>query len=212
MKNKLVVIIKSLKVPKIEKTLLFETKFLVPNYSCLQNPWLGVLCPLYSTEFVELPPPRTKFMGMPRSCQHKVDAAMCNLFSLRWETGLTERWWRPVMLAPVMPCVLDSYVAKHHSTLSCQQLNCARVCSLMHTTCPVSSSRTLPSLLALTRTNVHIQNCNLTHWGRVTQICVFNTRLFSLHNILNYAIHRACLRMVLLTDVCRNLTSLWINL
>ena len=51
----------------------------------------------------------------------------------------------------------------------------------------------------------------LTHWGRVTQICV-NTRLFSLHSTLNYAIHRACLRMVLLTDVYRNLTSLWINL
>ena len=39
----------------------------------------------------------------------------------------------------------------------------------------------------------------------------FNTRLFSLHNTLNYAIHRACLRMVLQTDVCRNLTSLWIK-
>ena len=51
-----------------------------------------------------------------------------------------------------------------------------------------------------------------THWGRMTQICVFNTRLFSLHNTLNYAIHRACLRMILLTDVYRNLTSLWINL
>ena len=25
----------------------------------------------------------------------------------------------------------------------------------------------------------------LTHWGRVTRICVFNTRLFSLHNTLN---------------------------
>ena len=36
----------------------------------------------------------------------------------------------------------------------------------------------------------------------------FNTRLVSLHNTLNYAIHRACLRMVLLTDVHRNLTSL----
>ena len=47
---------------------------------------------------------------------------------------------------------------------------------------------------------------------RMTQICVFNTRLFSLHNTLNYAIHRACLRMVLLTEVYRNLTSLWINL
>ena len=35
---------------------------------------------------------------------------------------------------------------------------------------------------------------------RMTQICVFNTRLFSLHNRLNYAIHRSCLRMVLLKD------------
>jgi hypothetical protein len=45
-------------------------KFLVPNYSCLQNSWLGgyrpqipVLCPLSSTEFVE-PPPK-KFLGTP---------------------------------------------------------------------------------------------------------------------------------------------------
>ena len=41
MTNKLVVIINSLKVPKIKKILLYETKFLLPNYSCLQNPWLG---------------------------------------------------------------------------------------------------------------------------------------------------------------------------
>ena len=41
MTNKLVVIINSLKVPKIKKNLLYEIKFLVPNYSCLQNPWLG---------------------------------------------------------------------------------------------------------------------------------------------------------------------------
>ena len=39
--NKLVVIINSLKVPTIKKTLLYEIKFLVPNYSCLRNPWLG---------------------------------------------------------------------------------------------------------------------------------------------------------------------------
>ena len=31
----------SLKVPKIKKSLLYEMKVLVPNYSCLQNPWLG---------------------------------------------------------------------------------------------------------------------------------------------------------------------------
>ena len=55
MTNKLVVIINNLKVPKIKKILLYETKFLVPNYSCLKNPWLGgyrpqipvlsILCP-----------------------------------------------------------------------------------------------------------------------------------------------------------------------
>jgi len=36
--NKLVVNINSLKVPEIKKRLLYEMKFLVPNYSCLQNP------------------------------------------------------------------------------------------------------------------------------------------------------------------------------
>jgi len=38
MTSKLVVIINSLKVPKLKKILLYEMKFLVPNYSCLQNP------------------------------------------------------------------------------------------------------------------------------------------------------------------------------
>jgi len=38
MTNKLVVIMNSLKVPKIKKILLYERKFHVPNYSCLQNP------------------------------------------------------------------------------------------------------------------------------------------------------------------------------
>ena len=38
MTNKLFVIVNSLKVPKIKKLLLYEMKFLVPNYSCLQNP------------------------------------------------------------------------------------------------------------------------------------------------------------------------------
>jgi hypothetical protein len=36
--NKLAVITNSLKVPKIKKILLYEMKFIVPNYSCLQNP------------------------------------------------------------------------------------------------------------------------------------------------------------------------------
>ena len=37
MTNKLVVIINSLKVPKIKEILLYEMKFLVPNYSCLER-------------------------------------------------------------------------------------------------------------------------------------------------------------------------------
>ena len=45
MTDKLVVIINSLKVPKIKKVLLYEMKFLVPNYGSLQNPWLGRLRP-----------------------------------------------------------------------------------------------------------------------------------------------------------------------
>ena len=35
---KLVVIINSLKVPKIKKILLHEMKFLVPNYGCPRTP------------------------------------------------------------------------------------------------------------------------------------------------------------------------------
>ena len=38
MTNKLVVIINSLKIPNIKKILLYEMKFLVPNYCCHQNP------------------------------------------------------------------------------------------------------------------------------------------------------------------------------
>jgi len=67
MTNKLVVVIN--KVPKIKKILPYEMKFLVPNYSCLQNPWLGgyrpqipvlsVLCPQLNL----LNPPPNKIPG-----------------------------------------------------------------------------------------------------------------------------------------------------
>ena len=40
--NKLVVIMNSLKVPKIKKILLYEMEIPVRNYRCLQNPWLEV--------------------------------------------------------------------------------------------------------------------------------------------------------------------------
>ena len=53
--NKLVVIINSLKVPKIKNILLYEMKFLVPNYSCFQKPWLGGYCPRISVFSVLCP-------------------------------------------------------------------------------------------------------------------------------------------------------------
>ena len=49
MANKLVVVINSLQVAKNkEEILLYEMKFLVPNYSCFQNPWLGGYLPQIS--------------------------------------------------------------------------------------------------------------------------------------------------------------------
>ena len=73
MTNKLVAIINSLKVSKIKKILLYEMKFLLPNYSCLQNPWLegyrpqipvlSVLCP--QLNLLNNPPPQTKFLDTP---------------------------------------------------------------------------------------------------------------------------------------------------
>ena len=42
----------------------------------------------------------------------------------------------------------------------------------------------------------------------MTQIYVFNTRLVSKHYTLNYAIHGAFLRMVLLTDIYKRVGTL----
>jgi len=71
MTNKLVVIINSLKVPKIKKILLYKMKFLVPNYSCLQNPWLGSYHPQFHflsvLNWICWTPPWTEFLGMPLS-------------------------------------------------------------------------------------------------------------------------------------------------
>ena len=74
MTDKLVVIINSLKVPKIKKILLYEMKFLIPNYSCLQNPLLWSYCPQIPVlsvlcsqlNLLNTPTPlRTKFLGTP---------------------------------------------------------------------------------------------------------------------------------------------------
>ena len=98
MTNKLVVIIKVLKVTKIRKILLYEMKFLVPNYSCLQNPWLvgychqipflSVLCPV---EFVEPPPPEQN--SWVRHCYRGAKYLVTR--SLGW---LNFVWWCAVFV------------------------------------------------------------------------------------------------------------------
>jgi len=71
MTSKLVLIINSLEVPKIKKSLLYEiscTKLQLPPEPLtreLPPPDPRSLCLMYSTEFVY--PPRTKFLGTPLS-------------------------------------------------------------------------------------------------------------------------------------------------
>ena len=78
----------SLKVPKIKKILLYEMKFLIPNHSCLQKPWLGghrpqipvlsVLCPQ-----LNLLNPRTKFLGTPLMHIRYINQCWCLHYWLR---------------------------------------------------------------------------------------------------------------------------------
>ena len=84
MTSKLVVIVNSLKVPKIKKNLLCDMKFLVSNYNCLQNPWLvgyrpqipvlSVLCP--QLIFFELPRPK-KIPGNATIRKHSGQHSAC---------------------------------------------------------------------------------------------------------------------------------------
>ena len=88
--NKLVVIINSLKVPKIKNILIYEMKFLVPNDSCLQNPWLGgyhpeisvlsVLCPQLNL----LNPPPNKIPGYATACKESKEMEISE-----WDIGTT---------------------------------------------------------------------------------------------------------------------------
>ena len=65
-------------------------KFLVPNYSCLQNPWLGsyrsqipvlsVLCPQLNL----LNPPRKKFLGTPLTGRIMLEQTSNTLAGKMW--------------------------------------------------------------------------------------------------------------------------------
>jgi hypothetical protein len=74
MANKLVVITNSLKVTKIMKILLYEMKFLLPNYSCLHNPWLGGYRPqipvLSVLNWICWTPPPNKIPGYATAQTH----------------------------------------------------------------------------------------------------------------------------------------------
>jgi hypothetical protein len=63
----------SLKVPEIKEILLYEMKFLVPNYSCLQNPWLGGYRPqipvLSVFNWICWTPPANKIPGYATASQ-----------------------------------------------------------------------------------------------------------------------------------------------
>jgi len=102
MTNKLVVIINSLKVQKIKKILLYEMKFLVPNYSCLQNPWLGehspqipvlsVFCP--QINLLNPPPPGTKFLVSSLSRVVNCRTARNTSSDIRTRSTEHEPWMR----------------------------------------------------------------------------------------------------------------------
>jgi len=102
MTNKLIVVINSLKVPKMKKILLYEMKFLVPNYSCLQDPWLGsyrpqipvlpVLCP--QLNLLNLSPPRTKFLGTPLHVTKSQALRYCKMTIRVWKKTRTSLGYR----------------------------------------------------------------------------------------------------------------------
>ena len=85
MTNKLVVIINSLKVPKMKKILLYEMKFLVQNYSRFQNPWLPPRRSPFSLSSVLnwicwTPPPPEKNSRVRHWCWNLAQRAVAGLF------------------------------------------------------------------------------------------------------------------------------------
>ena len=83
MTNKLVAIINSLRVPKIKKILLYEMKLLVPNYSCLQNPWIGGYRP--QIPVISIHCPQLNFLNPP---SNKIPGYATAQHDMRWTSNL----------------------------------------------------------------------------------------------------------------------------
>ena len=94
-------------------------KFLVPNYSCLQNPWLGgyhpkipilcVLCPqlnLLNTP----PPPRTKFVGTPVEASRRVMTAQLTRLA---QNGIVKPTRRKKYYLPLLVLVARAGVSEY---------------------------------------------------------------------------------------------------
>ena len=88
-------------------------KFLVPNYSCLQNPRLGATAPrspfsLSSTEFVE--PPPTKQNSWVRHCppQRSTDVSLLPLRIL--SRGKNMCWWSHVCYSSPLTSFSETHI------------------------------------------------------------------------------------------------------
>jgi hypothetical protein len=139
MTNKLVVIMNSLKVPQIKKILLHKMKFLVPNYSCLQNPWLGgyrlqiPVLSLSSTEFVEPPPPKKNswvrhcilHTYLPMKMEQSVPKRLHIKFRRRGITQMNENYLYSIAFQRSIAAFLSFCISRlvfDSSSLKCQSL------------------------------------------------------------------------------------------
>jgi len=121
MTNKLVVIINSLEVPKIKKFLVYEIKFLVQNYSCFQNPWLGSYCPQIPVLIALCP--QLNLLNLPkqnswlRHCSHltwKIKYVCCKLFDL---SGQVDCSARSINCDKRVLCLRQLSICQHGKTL-----------------------------------------------------------------------------------------------
>jgi len=75
----------------------YEMKFLVPNYSCLQNPWLWGYCPSETRSLCPqlnlLNPARKKFLGTPLVWHDGLLTSGCVTFGMLTHTHYVKGLW-----------------------------------------------------------------------------------------------------------------------